>query len=58
MQSGGTTKLHRKSGFGLHQLRNCSSKAYTEKITEGGGIETVPGLPEVDPKLYAGRGML
>jgi hypothetical protein len=23
MQFDGTTKLHRKSGFGLHQLRNC-----------------------------------
>jgi hypothetical protein len=58
MQSGGTTKLHRKSGFGLHQLRNCSCNASTEMIPEGGGMETVPGLPEVDPKLYAGRGML
>src|ERR1700728_279203 len=25
MQSDGTTKLYRKSGFGLHQLRNCSN---------------------------------
>jgi hypothetical protein len=23
MQFDGTTKLHRKSGFGLHQFRNC-----------------------------------
>ena len=58
MQSGGTTKLHRKSGFGLHQLRNCSSNASPEMIPEGRGMETVPGQPEVDPKLYAGRGML
>ena len=28
MQFDGTTKLHRKSGFGLHQLRNrCSPEA-------------------------------
>jgi len=26
MQFGGSTKLHRKSGFGLHQLRNRSSR--------------------------------
>jgi hypothetical protein len=27
MQSGDPTKLHRKSGFGLHQLRNRSTAA-------------------------------
>jgi hypothetical protein len=33
MQFDGTSKLHRKSGFGLHQLRNRYRLPYTTIVT-------------------------
>jgi hypothetical protein len=35
MQFGGSANIHRKYGFGLHQLRNCSNAARHAPVDEG-----------------------